>query len=245
VSLAQARRNLAGLQRELAALLMEPGRLEAFAAGPGAHLRRAGLAGPPLRLLASVDPEGMAFFARRRRIDRVHYLAGELPRTVPLLRATGLLDACFAERPYALDDPVAEAEAVARWLWAQGEAAEPAASLARIEASAARLMRRPHGPAPPSRRPARAPGTRLLVLRRDPRMLLRDPGQAKAGRFTVALAREPGDVEAYPLAPVRERLLRMARGRLEARKLLDAVGAREADLAWLRRRGLVAPDRHA
>jgi len=54
--------SLALLQSEVAALLMEPGRLDAFARDPAAYARDAGLRGQHAALLAGIDLDT----ARRR-----------------------------------------------------------------------------------------------------------------------------------------------------------------------------------
>jgi hypothetical protein len=242
---------LAKVQAELAALLMEPGRLEAFERDPKAHLRKAGLAGKDLELLAGLPVDGARYFAQRRRIDRFGYLRGDLPCSVTLMeRETGLTP-YFAAHPYAFEEPMREAARFAKW--ARGAAKEGAlprfvADVVQVEAAAVRLMHGSHRAAKPGARPKRAPGVRLVRVAHDPEHFLHaHPWTPEPGAFTVVLQRTADDVENPVLKPAELDALRAANGRrTEAQivALLVAKGHPTAKatgaVAKLRRLGLIA-----
>jgi hypothetical protein len=242
---------LAKVQSELAALLMEDGRLDRFAKDPRGHLRRAGFAGKDLDLLAGLPIDGMRYFAQRRSIDRMGYLRGDVPRCVALLGQAGLA-AYFRDHPYAFEEPTQEAARFARWAKAasrSGVVPAMAADIAQVEAAGARLMQKPHHKAVPGAHPRRAPGIKVLRLGHDPGHFLRDPPTPVPGRFVLALRRDADDVEPYPLDRPAVDLLRAADGRRPEVPLLDAVarekGHSKAQLRSALRRlrgwGLIVP----
>jgi hypothetical protein len=243
--------SLAKLQAELAALLMEPGCLDAFEADPQSYVRAAGLRGRDAALLAGLPVEGARYFAQRRRIDRRGYLRGDLPHTVALLERGAGLDSYFAAHPYAFEAPMREVARVARWARGAARAGTiPAfvADVAQVEAAAVRLMHGPHRAAKPGSRPRRAPGVRLVRVAHDPEHFLHDHDWSpEPGGFTVVLQRTADDVENPVLKPAELDALAAADGRRTEAALAAHLGTlghpkarARAALARLRKWGLVA-----
>lgn len=237
---------LARLQSELAALLMEPGRLEAFAADPKGYARKAGLRGRDAELLAGLPVEGARYFAERRRIDRFSHLRGDLPHGVALLEREAGVAAYFAAHPYAFEEPMKE---VARFAtWSRG-AALPRwlKDVVAVEAAAVLLMHGPHRATKPGLRPRRAPGVRLVRVAHDPEHFLHDHAWTpEPGAFTVVLQRTADDVENPVLKPAELDALKAADGRRTDAQVVAHLVARghpkakaTAALAKLRRLGLV------
>lgn len=242
---------LARVQEELAALLMEPGRLDAFAADPKAYARKAGLKGKDADLFAGLPAEGARYFAQRRRIDRFAYLRGDLPHGVALLDREVGLAAYFGAHPYALEEPMKEVARFAKWSRAAARAGSIPAfvrDVVLVEAAAVLLMHAPHRVARRSVRPRRAPGVHLVRVAHDPEHFLHDHAWTPApGDFTVVLQRVPGDVENPVLKPAELDALRAATGRLTEAQLVarlvekgHAKARAQAALGRLRKWGLVA-----
>jgi hypothetical protein len=221
--------SLEKIQAELAALLMEPGRLEAFEADPKAFVRKAGLTGKDADLLAGLPVAGARYFAERRRIDRFGYLRGDLPHGVALVDREVGLAAYFDAHPYAFEEPMKEVARFARWASAaarSGALPRLVADVVRFEATAVQVLHRPHRAAKPGKRPRRAPGVRILQLSHDPEHFLHDHAWTPApGRHMVALQRTADDVEARTLNPAELALLRAANGRRTEAALLKHVAA--------------------
>ena len=131
--------DLAHLQRELAALILKPGRLAEFRRGRSVFARSRGLKGGAAKQFASLSAAGVAYFASRRRIDRAGYLSASMPRTVTAAQRTGALRSYFDAEPYALEDWRKEARRFARWITQAARhnvRLEPAARIARTESQA-------------------------------------------------------------------------------------------------------------
>ncbi|MEA3142768.1 MAG: hypothetical protein QOG31_92 [Thermoplasmata archaeon] len=238
---------LARLQAELAALLMEPGRLEAFEADPKGYVRKAGLAGRDADLLAGLPVEGARYFAERRRIDRFSHLRGDLPHSVAMLEREAGVAAYFAAHPYAFEEPMKEVARFAKW--------SRGASLPRIlrdvvavEAAAVLLMHGPRRAAKPGARLRRAPGVRLVRVAHDPEHFLHDHAWTpEPGAFTVVLQRTADDVENPVLKPAELDALKAANGRRTDAQIVAHLLAKghpkakaRAALARLCKLGLVA-----
>ncbi len=244
---------LAKLQSALAALLMEPGRLEAFQNDPKAYARRFGLTGDTAALLAGLPPEGAAYFASRRVIDRFSYLSGDLPRSVAAVdHAVGLAATYFADKPYAFEDPRDEVRQFRAWALAaakKGTLPAPVADLVAIEAGGMLLMDKAYAKPAKSKTVKRASGMALLALRHDPEELLHgDTLAAPRGNFPTVLAREEDDIEVYKLEPVAIALFKAATGRLGddavVAKLASKFTAKavRASLRDLRKLGILCPN---
>ncbi len=243
---------LAKLQSALAALLMEPDHRNAFQADPDAYARRAGLKGKHAALLAGIPPEGTAYFASRRVIDRTHYLKGDLPRSVAAIESSvGLLATYFVDQPYAKEDPRAEVRQFRAWAVAaakSGRIQAPLGDLANLEATGMLLMDKPYRKSERSTRLRKVPGIVVLKLRHDPDQLVdAEPLSAAAGRFPTALVREPNDVEVVKLDAVAAALVAAANGKRTAVQAVAALAPRfgtkavRASLRNLRKRGVLSP----
>ena len=242
---------LAKLQSALAALLMEPAKLEMFQANAKAYARRAGLSGKDAVLLAGLPPEGAAYFASRRVIDRYHYLDGDVPRSVAAIDATvGLAATYFTDRPYAKEDPRAEVRQFRAWATAaakSGRIPAPLGDLATLEATGMLLMDKPHRKPVRSSRLRKAPGVVVLKMRHNPDQLVgAEPLSAATGRFPTALVREPDDVEVVTLEPVAAALVAAASGKRTEAQVVSAFAPRfgakavRASLRDLRKRSILS-----
>lgn len=246
------------LQRELAALLMEEPARRAFAAGRRRYARQRGLAGKDARLLASLDPGDVGYFAARRQIDRRSALRLDLPRATALLEREDHLLRYFRAHPYAFEDPLREAKRMARWAAQaarRGKVQALAADLARYEAADLALRAKPHRPAKPARRARRAPNLVRLSLGHDIAAALEEgaPFEAEARPVHVVLWRGGEGVLGGEVAPVVAHLLRLANGRRTDAALVAGAaraagvpaGRARRALAELRREGLLSPVRPA
>lgn len=234
---------LLDLQRTLAALLMEEPARRAFAADPLAYARAAGLPPKDARLLASVDPDDLAYFATRRQVDRRVMLSADLPRSARLLGEPRAFLPYFRAHPYAFEDPLKEAARFAKW--ARRHAPADLADVALYEATVLRLAARPHRTARPSRHPKAVPG--LALLRLGHLVHGRRPEPMEPACYV--LVRTPDDVMWYRVAEVDLQLLDKAKGRLPEAAWLKAAAA-EAGVSLaearrsareLRAEGLFAP----
>lgn len=255
------------IQRELAAILMDPQARKAFAKGPEGHLAARGVTGRDRTLLAGLVPDDLAYFAERRNIDRLHALRADAPRATHLLesargrlnadgeptaassRQTPLgLSAYFRAFPYSLEDPVRETARFARWARGAAKAGEVPAllpDLALFEATALRLLRSRARASKPSRRPRRAPGVRVLRLGHalGPALRSGDAQKAGPGPAAMALRRTADDVLWQGLSPIEAGLISTADGRTaEDPWLRQAARAAGTDMAAARKasQGLVA-----
>lgn len=217
---------LAQVQSELAALLMEPGRLESFEKDPRGHLRKARLSGKDLDLLAGLPVEGARFFAQRRLIDRAGYLRSDLPYSFKHLHQHAV-QSYFAAFPYAFEAPMKEVTRFAKWARSAvrpGLVSPLANDVLQVEAAAVQLFHKPHKPTPRNRHPKRAPGIRVLHLGHDPEHFMHDHAWTpEPGSFTLVLHRDEDDVEAYDLEAPALALLKKANGRRTEADLLDAM----------------------
>lgn len=250
--------SLLQVQQALAAVLMQAPERAAFARDPQGTLRRLGLKGRDLALLATVDADDLAYFATRRNVDRHQALKADAPMTVALLEATrGRVQAYFRAHPFSLEDPWRETERFARWCRkaaADGSAPALAPDLAAYEAAVLRLMGRTPRAAKPSAKPRRTPDQVRFTARHRLHEALRSDGvpKARAGETFVVVRRVPGDVKWHVVTPLEAALVERADGkRTEASWLKAAaksagatVAAAKAAAAGLRKDGLVAP-RHA
>ncbi|HUR61478.1 MAG TPA: hypothetical protein VM286_03835 [Candidatus Thermoplasmatota archaeon] len=214
---------LALVQSELAALLMEPGRMDVFEKDPRGHLRKAGLAGADLDLLAGLPVAGARFFAQRRAIDRAGYLRSDLPYSFKHLDEEAV-QAYFAAFPYAFEAPMKEVARFAKWApdaMMEGILSPLANDVIQVEAAAVQLFHAPHKPIPRSRHPKRAPGIRILHLGHDPEHFMHDHGgNAKAGDFILVLHRDQDDVEPHLVDDVEVALLQRANADLSRGRLV-------------------------
>jgi hypothetical protein len=241
------------IQQELAAILLEADARKAFARDPRGSLKARGVRGRDLKLLASLDPDDLAYFAQRRDVDRIHALRADASRAVHLLE-TGGLKAYFRAHPYSLEDPRAETDRFARWCKAaarEGLGPPVLPDLAAFDAAVLRMLGEPARATRPSKWPRRAPGVRLLRLGHaiGPALRSGDHRKARPGAATMALRRTPDDVYWQGLTPLEEALLRSADGKAtEAAWLKAAAAAGQSSLAAARtearglvRAGLLAP----
>jgi hypothetical protein len=243
------------IQQELAAILLEPAARKAFAEEPRGYLRKRGVKGRDVELLASLVPDDLAYFAERRNIDRHHALRADAPRSVRLLEsAHGRPNSYFRAFPYSLEDPRDETDRFARWCKAAAhDGILPAVlpDVAAFEAAGLRMIAQPFRPAKPSAKPKRAPGVKVLRLRHRIGPVLRTGNAAAAnpGPTVMALVRSADDVHWFVLPPLQAMLLLSADGRRTPATWLKAAAvatsatvaqARKAAAA-LARDGLLAP----
>lgn len=243
--------SLAKVQMELAALLLEPGRLEAFEANPKRYAKNVGLRGKHAELFAGLPVDGARYFAQRRAIDRSGYLRGDLPHAVPLVGREGGLETYFAAHPYAFEAPMQEVARFAAWARAaarKGTLPRFASDVVQVEAAAVQLLHTPFRAAKASAHPKRAPGVRLVRVAHDPEHFLHDhPWTPQPGDFTVVLQRSEDDVETPILKPAELAALKLANGKRTAAQIVALLVAKghskaksESALRKVRRLGLVA-----
>ena len=247
--------SLLAVQHALATVLMQAPERATFAKDPAGTLRRLGLTGKDLRLLATVDVDDLAYFATRRNVDRHQALKADAPMTVALLEATrGRVQAYFRAYPFSLEDPRRETERFAKWCRkaaADGDVPALAPDLATYEAAVLRLMTRAPRAAKPGPKPRRTPDQVRFVARHRLHEALRGDGvpKARAGETYVVVRRVPGDVTWHVVTPLEAALVECADGkRTEAAWLKDAarladatVADAKAAAAGLRKDGLITP----
>ncbi|MCA1814342.1 MAG: hypothetical protein LC624_10405 [Halobacteriales archaeon] len=232
-------------QEELAALLMEERARRSFAKDAKAHARKAGLKGKEARILAALDAGDVGYFASRREIDRRGMLRADLPQTCERLDEENRVLRYFRAHPYALEDPLAEAERVARWARQaarKGQVSVLLADTALFEATLLRARTASPKPARPSARPRRAPGLKLLRLAHD----LSDGAERPCH---VAIAHGPHGVEAGEVDALAWHVLRAADGKrtstqvaaLAARQAAAPASKARTTLRRLAREGFLAP----
>lgn len=214
------------VQQALAAVLMQPAERKAFAQAPRDTLRKMGLKGRDLDLVAGLDADDLAYFATRRNIDRHHALRADAPLSVRLLEDTrGRVQAYFRAHPFSLEDPVQETARFARWArQAAKDGTAPALlpDLAAYEAAALKLMGTACKPTRPSRNPKRAGGQTYLMVAHLLHEALRAKGTPKArpGTAFVVIKRLPDDIRWHVVTD------------LEA-ALLDGADGKTPEKAWL------------
>lgn len=242
-------------QQALAAILMEAPRRKAFAADPKGTLRKLGLAGKDLALLASLAPDDLAYFATRRNIDRHQALRADAPLTMRLLEATrGRVQAYFRAYPFSLEDPRDELIRFASWCVAaakDGTVPALAPDLARYEAAVLRYATQEHKPVRPSTKPKRTPQQVRFTASHRLQEALRSKGvpQASVGDTYVVVHRAPSEVKWHVVTAVEAALIDTADGKVDEAAWLKAaarwagVGLADAKraAAGLRKDGLIAP----
>ncbi|MHB8633696.1 MAG: hypothetical protein ACYDBQ_07010 [Thermoplasmatota archaeon] len=231
------------LQAAVAALCMDEGALDAWAADPAGFARRWGLAGPGLRMLSGLHAQDVAYVAAQRRIDRSSQLCGLLPETMARISAAQARS-YFKAHPYPRADAVQEAARFAKWCQrAVLDCMAP--DLARLESALATLGRgraRRGG-----RRPGLARAVVVLELRHDVSGYGRGArkGHALHRATCLALVRTPAGVERYRLTGADRELALRARDGQEAqagaRHSGKVTGAHAAARLRLAAAGILAP----
>ncbi len=207
---------LLAVQTQLAGLLAQEDALRDFARDRRGFARATGLRGKDAILLAGLDAGGLAYFARRRRIDRTVMLRADMPRTVALLGERGLAG-YFRRHPFALESPVHEAKRLAAWL-APRPGAVGLGDLARLEHAQLRVTKRAHRTARPTPYPKRSPGVILLTLQH---------------RVDTPLPRRSAQAAFYAILRQADGVTWLRYGALENALMQSANGSR-TEQAWLR-----------